>query len=100
MQEEGRRMQEVGRAQAAQAQANMAALTVQTQNGLQGMADALLRMKEMPKAKGDPATLAVIDALRDKILVYKDNLPTDAALRQKNMEALKVEAMTLMQRMK
>ncbi len=93
--ETGRSQKEQGKTQIDQAKANLAVLNGQTIKALDGIAGALLKMQEANKQ--NPAAVQRIDSLRQQVLQYKDNLPTDAAAQQKRMQELKQEATILVQ---
>lgn len=101
MQQEGRAMQQEGKAlkeqaqvQSEQAKANLAVHTAQVVKGLEGMAAALAKLKEVNKA--NLAKVQKIDALQREILQFKDNLPKDAALMKQRMQEFQQQGMALM----
>lgn len=87
-----------GKAQAEHAKANQAQHTAQAVKGLETMASALFKMKEVYKA--NPAALVKIETLRTQILQFKDNLPQDPTAIQTRVQELKQAGLALQQSLK
>lgn len=96
--EQGIALQQQGKAQAEEAKAKIAQDTAQIVKGLEGMVAVLSKMKEIHKANS--ASVQKIDALREKIIQYKNNLPQDVAAQKVRMQELKQEALLLSQSLK
>ncbi|MBS0637681.1 MAG: hypothetical protein JSS12_09225 [Verrucomicrobia bacterium] len=98
LQQQGIALQQQGKAQAEEAKAKIAQDTAQIVKGLEGMVAVLSKMKEIHKANS--ASVQKIDALREKIIQYKNNLPQDVAAQKVRMQELKQEALLLSQSLK
>lgn len=98
LQEQGRALIEQGTAQTEQTKSNQALHTAQAVKGLETMASALFKMKEVYKA--NPAALVKIETLRTQILQFKDNLPQDPTAIQTRVLELKQAGIALQQSLK
>lgn len=90
--------QEEGRAQLAQAQANIVALDADSVKILDAIAGGLQKMQDAHKA--NPANVAKIEALRQQIVLFKENHPADLSLRRAKMAEFKQQATVLIQGLK
>lgn len=93
--EQGRALQQQGKAQAEQAKVSLAAHTAQVVKGLDGMAAALSKLKEVNKA--NTAKVQQIDTLQQQILQFKNNLPKDTEEIKRRMQEFQKLGMALMQ---
>ncbi len=76
-----------------QAKANMMSQKAEMAKALDGMATALLKMREIYKS--NPQATVKIDGLRQQILQFKDNLPEDINAIQSRGEELKQQGIAL-----
>ncbi len=92
---EGKRLQEEARAEAEKARAGMAQAKANTIRGLEGAAAGLEKM--LGAIKNNPTATQKIEAIRQKILSAKDNLPDNPVEQQKLVLALKQESAVVIQ---
>lgn len=95
---QGKALQEQAKAQTEQTKANQAQHTAQAVKGLETMASALFKMKDVYEA--NPAALVKIETLRTQILQFKDNLPQDPTAIQTRVQELKQAGLALQQSLK
>lgn len=95
LQQQGKALQQQAQAQSEQAKVSLAAHTAQVVKGLEGMAAALSKLKEVNKANS--AKVQQIDALQQQILQFKNNLPKDTEEMKRRMQEFQKLGMALMQ---